>query len=452
MPRWRRAGRAAGRSSRVSTRRSKRASLWVRNPSSPCQSRATPCSTLDRRFPCTLHARSSRHHESARCAEDCQIESLNCEPAEDATYLAKVAACASGGAQPVASWGAADVAAIKSSKLQLREENVAKVVKDGVTYLSFMPTASACVLAVGDKKGHVRTSYCFLILHFARTGSIAVASLTLHCLHGAFLGCPMPLADMLHIVRRAATSTPRREQKRSSNTGAHSLIYDTLRVQLGLWVHDPASVSEELDALGQDGVLLTALHRQYISGLHWLPDGSTSCRLVTSSYDGSVLLFDAAAERVRVLRDDDSDELSCLGCKDSSTLLTGDNLVRNHTPAITALRAAALCAAGRQLEARDPSISGSCPDGGFLLVADVLKAVSVEAVSVETASGCPYDIVLIVQDQCRMQGNISVLDLRMDSSSASTDVRSSLNVHNRKVNSIGARLQHAGALFQHTLR
>lgn len=90
--------------------------------------------------------------------------------------------------------------------------------------------------------------------------------------------------------------------------------------------HDPDG--EALAALGQDGVLLAQPHRSYISGLQWLPQGGQAARVVTSSYDGSTLLCDAGSGRVMVVRHDESDELSAMGARDASCVLTGDNLVR----------------------------------------------------------------------------------------------------------------------------
>jgi hypothetical protein len=110
---------------------------------------------------------------------------------------------------------------------------------------------------------------------------------------------------------------------------------------LGFWVHDPFQEDAALADLGQDGVLLTSPQRQYISGLHWMPDAPT--RLVCASYDGSLVLCDPAAERFRVVRHDASEEYSSLGCRDSSCLLTGDNMVcfcsmlRNEVASILAL-------------------------------------------------------------------------------------------------------------------
>jgi WD40 repeat protein len=103
-------------------------------------------------------------------------------------------------------------------------------------------------------------------------------------------------------------------------------------MQLGLWVHHPFDPeSEDLAALGQDGVLLTKPHRQYISGLQWLPDGTSAPRLACSSYDGAVLLSDVAAGKLSVVRYDASDEISAMGCWDSHCFLIGDNVVSCYT-------------------------------------------------------------------------------------------------------------------------
>jgi hypothetical protein len=112
------------------------------------------------------------------------------------------------------------------------------------------------------------------------------------------------------------------------------LLTLTLRrcAQLGFLCTDPFASSSEASELGQDGVLLTSPQRQYISGLHWLPEGGGASRLVTSSYDGSIVVCDPAAEQFRVLQDIDGEDLSSLGCRDSTCLLTGDSLVRCGLP------------------------------------------------------------------------------------------------------------------------
>jgi WD40 repeat protein len=99
-------------------------------------------------------------------------------------------------------------------------------------------------------------------------------------------------------------------------------------MQLGLWLHDPCDPDSEAQAaLGQDGVLLTKPHQQYVSGLQWLPDGTCAPRLASSSYDGAVLLSDAAVGKFSVVRYNAADEISAMACRDSHCILTGDNVV-----------------------------------------------------------------------------------------------------------------------------
>jgi WD40 repeat protein len=106
------------------------------------------------------------------------------------------------------------------------------------------------------------------------------------------------------------------------------LAQPRVSMQLGLWIHDPFDPENvELSRLGEDGVLLLHPHEQYISGMEWLHTGSNACQLITSSYDGSVLLLDAVTEKFLVLHRDTSDELSAIGCRDSNCILTGDNMV-----------------------------------------------------------------------------------------------------------------------------
>lgn len=128
-------------------------------------------------------------------------------------------------------------------------------------------------------------------------------------------------------------------------------------MQVGMWVHNPENDDADLAALGQDGVLLISAHHQYVSGLRWLRDSTASPRLITASYDGSVLLHDVAAGHTRVVSYDREDDLSALGCLDSSTVLTGDSLVR----ACCALYMNSLQSAAKALvPAHCPSLRSLC--------------------------------------------------------------------------------------------
>lgn len=94
-------------------------------------------------------------------AEDCALASHNCEPEDDAAFLEKIVALHASGAQKGAKQGAkaqakAAPARLSPEQLQLHAGNVAKVVRDGVTHLEFLPATAACALAVADKKGYVR--------------------------------------------------------------------------------------------------------------------------------------------------------------------------------------------------------------------------------------------------------------------------------------------------------
>ena len=40
-------------------------------------------------------------------------------------------------------------------KLKLRESDVAKVTREGISHLQFHPTSSDLVIATGDKQGHI---------------------------------------------------------------------------------------------------------------------------------------------------------------------------------------------------------------------------------------------------------------------------------------------------------
>ena len=95
--------------------------------------------------------------------------------------------------------------------LGLALDDVAKVTRQGVTHLAFHPRSDICVVAAGDKDGHV-----------------------------------------------------------------------------GLWNF---GAGDGEDAPGEDGVLLTRPHLEYVSGLHWSAGG----RLVTSSYEGTVRSLDVEA-------------------------------------------------------------------------------------------------------------------------------------------------------------
>lgn len=80
--------------------------------------------------------------------------SLNGNDESDAAYIEALAKC-----QPCTSAGQLDEAEpLQPSALTLREENVAKVVKEGLVCVEFMPSDTMCVVAAGDKRGHVRSA------------------------------------------------------------------------------------------------------------------------------------------------------------------------------------------------------------------------------------------------------------------------------------------------------
>ena len=226
------------------------------------------------------------------------MEGMNCDPAATAAHLAAVP----GLARQTGKMAAVHARRPEAASLGLKESNVAKVVKDGTTQLAFMPSSRACVLAAADKKGYVRPR---LVLP-------AVTDQHTH----------VPAAPGRRCDRFVGQPRPVMRQPDSN-----------VLVQVGLWAHDPFDPDKaELAALAEDGVLLLHPHQQYVSGLAWLTAGSAGSNLVTSSYDGSVLLCDVDKAHFRVLHDNPADELSAMGSQDSNVLLTADNLVRPDPP------------------------------------------------------------------------------------------------------------------------
>lgn len=98
-------------------------------------------------------------------------------------------------------------------------------------------------------------------------------------------------------------------------------------MQVGLWIvdlmHSGASAN-----LGEDGVQLFKPHAQYVSGLQWMNSGTAPASLLTSSYDGSVVLMDVEAEQFRLVAVHADDEFSAMGVQGPELALLGDAQVR----------------------------------------------------------------------------------------------------------------------------
>jgi hypothetical protein len=73
-------------------------------------------------------------------------------------------------------------------------------------------------------------------------------------------------------------------------------------MQLGLWLQDPLAASATVDLGQQDGVLIMHAHRQFVSGLAWMSSQTSADSVISCSYDGSILLLDAASARHHVVR------------------------------------------------------------------------------------------------------------------------------------------------------
>jgi hypothetical protein len=111
-------------------------------------------------------------------AGDAPLRSVNCSEDEDAAFLRHLADTSTTGKALSTS------RKIEPNKLELQEANVAKVVRDGITSLSFMPSATVCALAVVDKHGHVCPS--------TTTPSNS------HTVHGIFGVCKSMVGEPVH--------------------------------------------------------------------------------------------------------------------------------------------------------------------------------------------------------------------------------------------------------------
>lgn len=163
------------------------------------------------------------------------------------------------------------------AKLSLKDADVAKVVKQSVTHLAFMPRTDALILAAADKRGGVG------LWHVDADGNAA---------------------------RQASHS----EEAEEADAAAVATMD-----------HHANEDSAEGDG-GEDGVLVFAPHSEYISGLKWAGgSGAGAAKLFTAAYDGSVRRLDAERSVFTLAWGDEEMEYSCMEVSpDGATCWLGD--------------------------------------------------------------------------------------------------------------------------------
>ncbi|KAI3434695.1 hypothetical protein D9Q98_002758 [Chlorella vulgaris] len=210
----------------------------------------------------------------------------------------------SGGAKQVkgALLGAAGMA-----RLQLAEDDVAKVTKDATTHLAFHPTSDTLVVACADKKGNVG-------LWHINEGSFRPP---------AWQGQPILRPRTQQQQHEGAGQQAEHEGQEGGPGAQPAGAAGTAALSLDAAGESEQDGGEE----GFDGVLLLqAQHYQYISGLKWAGGSGRGASLFTASYDGSLRCMDVQAGVSALVHSSDDDEYSCMDVTgDGRTALLGDN-------------------------------------------------------------------------------------------------------------------------------
>ncbi|DBB11441.1 hypothetical protein WJX82_009846 [Trebouxia sp. C0006] len=174
------------------------------------------------------------------------------------------------------------------SKLDLQENDVAKVTKNGIVHLAFHPCTDTLILAAADKSGHI--------------------------------GLWSVDADL---ARPSGSATKENEEQNHENEGQAEGQQQSVK-------GDKSDKGEgedlEMREGDDDGVLELAPHYQYISGLRWAGGRGNCAKLVTASYDGSVRMLDPSTATFELLVTDPEAEYSAMDClADASSGFVGDN-------------------------------------------------------------------------------------------------------------------------------
>ncbi|KAK9868093.1 hypothetical protein WJX84_011731 [Apatococcus fuscideae] len=150
-------------------------------------------------------------------------------------------------------------------KLKLKETDIAKVCKNGITHLAFHPGSAALIVATADKSG---------------------------------------------------------------NLGLWSIDHQPQalkREELDKEEEGPKAGQEEEEEGEDDGVLELNPHGSYICGLRWAGGTGAAACLFTCSYDGSVRMLDPAAGSFQLVLSDEEAEFSAFDCTaDGATAFLGD--------------------------------------------------------------------------------------------------------------------------------
>ena len=140
-------------------------------------------------------------------------------------------------------------------KMKLKESDVAKVTREGISHLQFHPTSSDLVIATGDKQGHIalwdvdkKTSHeVHPLLHHK------------HCTSHGENAC-----DALRLV---PLQSPRPTVVSAEHTQHAKHLKATQRRLANLTMQAAGEDDDVEDSGAEDGVYLFRPHTSYISGL-----------------------------------------------------------------------------------------------------------------------------------------------------------------------------------------
>lgn len=189
----------------------------------------------------------------------------------------------------------------------LAENDIAKVIQNGVTHLAWHPRADTAVLAAGDKAGNVSL---WQVDHESFSGPAADGAQP--------KGSAKPAGNESGNGRRRSLRSggPHTTAGAASEGGA----VESTDAQ-------PQEDSQNEDRVDDGIVTNIRPHHAYISGLRWIEGRGSAMRLLTTSYDGSLRCMDpGAACTFSLLHSDEDAEYSAMeATPDSASVWLGDN-------------------------------------------------------------------------------------------------------------------------------